>query len=140
MKRIVFILLLMFTIVGCDRCNRSQLLPEVSFTFTININEPSYFDLSVATGYLYFDGGTVKLIIYRINQEEFNVYDARSTHNPDDPCICVVDDDHVFIKDPCGDSKWLLTDGTIVEGSASQNLLQYNYTFDSATGVLYFYN
>ncbi len=140
MKRIVFILLLMFTIVGCDRCNRSQLLPEVSFAFTININEPSYFDLSVATGYLYFDGGTVKLIIYRINQEEFNVYDARSTHNPDDPCICVVDDDHVFIKDPCGDSKWLLTDGTIVEGSASQNLLQYNYTFDSATGVLYFYN
>jgi len=140
MKRIVFILLLMFTIVGCDRCNRSQLLPEVSFTFTININEPSYFDLSVATGYLYFDGGTVKLIIYRINQEEFNVYDARSTHNPDDPCICVVDDDHVFIKDPCGDSKWLLTDGTIVEGSASQNLLQYNYTFDSSTGVLYFYN
>jgi uncharacterized protein YuzB (UPF0349 family) len=140
MKRIVFILLLMFTIGGCDRCNRSQLLPEVSFAFTININEPSYFDLSVATGYLYFDGGTVKLIIYRINQEEFNVYDARSTHNPDDPCICVVDDDHVFIKDPCGDSKWLLTDGTIVEGSASQNLLQYNYTFDSATGVLYFYN
>lgn len=140
MKRIVFILLLMFTLGGCDRCNRSQLLPEVSFAFTININEPSYFDLSVATGYLYFDGGTVKLIIYRINQEEFNVYDARSTHNPDDPCICVVDDDHVFIKDPCGDSKWLLTDGTIVEGSASQNLLQYNYTFDSATGVLYFYN
>jgi hypothetical protein len=140
MKRIVFILLLMFTIGGCDRCNRSQLLPEVSFAFTININEPSYFDLSVATGYLYFDGGTVKLIIYRINQEEFNVYDARSTHNPDDPCICIVDDDHVFIKDPCGDSKWLLTDGTIVEGSASQNLLQYNYTFDSSTGVLYFYN
>jgi Rieske Fe-S protein len=34
----------------------------------------------------------------------------------------------------------LLTDGTIVEGSASQNLLQYNYTFDSSTGVLYFYN
>ncbi len=140
MKRILFILLLMFTIGGCDRCNRSQLLPEVSFAFTININEPSYFDLSVATGFLYFDGGTVKLIIYRINQEEFNVYDARSTHNPDDPCICVVDDDHIFIKDPCGDSKWLLTDGTIVEGSASQNLLQYNYTFDSATGVLYFYN
>ena len=140
MKRILFILLLMFTIGGCDRCNRSQLLPEVSFAFTININEPSYFDLSVATGFLYFDGGTVKLIIYRINQEEFNVYDARSTHNPDDPCICVVDDDHIFIKDPCGDSKWLLTDGTILEGSASQNLLQYNYTFDSATGVLYFYN
>ncbi len=140
MKRIVFICLLMFTIGGCDRCNRSQLLPEVSFAFTININEPSYFDLSVATGFLYFDGGTVKLIIYRINQEEFNVYDARSTYNPDDPCICVVDDNRVFIQDPCGDSKWLLTDGTIVEGSASQNLLQYNYTFDSATGVLYFYN
>jgi uncharacterized protein YuzB (UPF0349 family) len=140
MRKAVLVLILMISIVGCDRCNRNQLLPEVSFAFTINVNEPAYFDLSVATGFLYFDGGTVKLILYRINQEEFNVYDARSTYNPDDPCICVVEDNHVFIEDPCGDSKWLLTDGTIVSGSAAQNLLQYNYTFDSATGVLYFYN
>jgi uncharacterized protein YuzB (UPF0349 family) len=140
MRRVVWVLIFMITIVGCDRCNRNQLLPTVSFAFTINVNEPAYFDLSVATGFLYYDGGTVKLIIYRINQEEFNVYDARSTYNPDEPCICVVDDNHVFIQDPCGDSKWLLTDGTIVSGSAAQNLLQYNYTFDSATGVLYFYN
>lgn len=140
MRKAVLVLILMISIGGCDRCNRNQLLPEVSFAFTINVNEPAYFDLSVATGFLYFDGGTVKLILYRINQEEFNVYDARSTYNPDDPCICVVEDNHVFIEDPCGDSKWLLTDGTIVSGSAAQNLLQYNYTFDSATGVLYFYN
>lgn len=126
--------------VSCDRCKNNQLLPVINFSYTININEPDYFDLSVVTGFLYFDAGNVKLIIYRNAVDEFMVYDARSTYNPSDPCICRVSDDHVFIEDPCSDSKWLLTDGSIANGPAGQSLIVYDYTFDPATGVLHFYN
>lgn len=126
--------------VSCDRCKNNQLLPVINFSYTININEPDYFDLSVVTGFLYFDAGNVKLIIYRNAVDEFMVYDARSTYNPSDPCICRVSDDHVFIEDPCSDSKWLLTDGSIANGPAGQSLIVYDYAFDPATGVLHFYN
>jgi hypothetical protein len=141
MKKIVLVIFgfLLFN-VSCDRCKNNQLLPVINFSYTININEPDYFDLSVITGFLYFDAGNVKLIIYRSALDEFKVYDARSTYNPTDPCICRVSDDHVFIEDPCSESKWLLSDGSLNNGPAAQSLLTYDYTFDPATGVLHFYN
>ncbi len=139
-RKLIFGLLLVLFSMGCDRCKNNQLTPQVNFGFTININEPSYFDLTTPTGWLYYDGGTVKLIIYRNNQEEFTIYDARSTYNPGDPCICTVTSDNTFVSDPCSESKWLLTDGSVVHGPAGQNLLTYDYTFDANSGVLYFYN
>jgi hypothetical protein len=135
----LWLVLLMFS-VSCDRCKNQQLLPVLNFSYTININEPAFFDLTVVTGYLYYDAGNVKLIIYRNGLDEFTIYDARSTYNPSDPCICSVSVDRAFIEDPCSDSKWLLSDGSIVNGPAAQSLLTYDYIFDSATGVLHFYN
>ncbi len=141
MRYKLFLLVMGFLLtLSCNRCKDGQLYPEVNFGFTININEPAYFDLSVPTGWLYYHGGTVKLILYRNTQDEFTIYDARSTYNPEEPCICTVSDDNTFIEDPCSDSQWLLTDGSVVHGPASQNLLTYDYSFDSSTGVLYFYN
>ncbi|MBM3427316.1 MAG: hypothetical protein FJX95_00875 [Bacteroidetes bacterium] len=141
MKRwMTFLGLMLMISMSCNRCKDGQLYPQVNFGFTININEPAYFDLTVPSGWLYYDGGTVKLIVYRNTLEEFTIYDARSTYNPESPCICTVSSDNTFIEDPCSDSQWLLTDGSVVHGPAGQNLLTYDYSFDSATGVLYFYN
>ncbi len=126
--------------ISCDRCRNEQLLPVLNFSYTININEPAFFDLTVITGFLYYDAGNVKLIIYRSALEEFKIYDARSTHNPSDPCICRVSEDQAFIEDPCSDSKWLLSDGSLVNGPAAQSLITYDYTFDASTGILHFFN
>jgi len=141
MKKVIFALIMVVVLTAsCDRCRNEQLLPVLNFSYTININEPAFFDLTVVTGFLYYDAGNVKLIIYRNAIDEFKIYDARSTHNPTDPCICRVSDDEAFIEDPCSESKWLLSDGSLVNGPAAQSLLTYEYTFDSATGILHFYN
>jgi hypothetical protein len=139
MKKLLTLSLFMAVVLSCNRCKDSQLLPIVNFSFTINVNEPAYFDLSVPAGYLYYDGGTVKLIVYRVNTTEFQIYDARSTYNPESPCLCSVED-NAFIQDKCSTSKWLLTDGSLVTGPATQNLITYDYTFDSNSGQLHFYN
>ena len=141
MKKWIFALLTVFVLTAsCDRCRNEQLLPVLNFSYTININEPAFFDFTVVTGFLYYDAGNVKLIIYLSEIDEFKIYDARSTHNPTDPCICRVTDDEAFIEDPCSESKWLLSDGSLVNGPAAQSLLTYDYTFDAATGILHFYN
>ena len=63
--------------------DRSQMLTAVSFSINVNIFEPAFFDLTVPTGWVYYDGNTVDLIIYRNDLDVFSVYDARSTYNPD---------------------------------------------------------
>ncbi|MFM7721861.1 MAG: hypothetical protein ACKO7C_02540 [Bacteroidota bacterium] len=138
MKTFLLLFLATFAAVSCR--DRNEYLQPAYFSFMVNINEPSFFDLSVPTGWVYYNGNNVNLIIYRNDLEVFHVYDARSTYNPTDPCNCEVASDNVTIQDPCSGSKWLLSDGFLLEGPATFNLLEYDYDFDLNTGNLYLFS
>jgi hypothetical protein len=116
------------------------MLNEIAFSINVNIFEPAFFDLTVPTGWVYYDGNTVDLIIYRNDLDVFSVFDARSTHNPDNPCYVQVNSDNVTISDTCSGSKWLLSDGSLINGPANYNLLQYNADYNAVTGYLHLYN
>lgn len=122
------------------RDRRQQLLPEQSFSLFINTNEPDFFDLSVPSGWVYYNGSNVDLIIYRNNLEEFTALDARSTYQIEDNCKVEVTDDNVIIEDPCSGSTWLIMDGSVVSGPASQPLVAYSTDFNSVSGVLHIFN
>jgi len=127
--------------VASVSCNRNNtMLPTVSFSITVNINEPSFFDATVPMGWVYYNGPNVNLIVYRVDQEHFNIYDARSTYNPTNPCYVRVNSDNVTVSDQCSASKWLLNDGSLISGPATYALLDYSYSFDPVTGVLHMYN
>jgi hypothetical protein len=134
---VVFILALSATL-SCNRNN--TMLPTVSFSISVNINEPSFFDATVPMGWVYYNGPNVNLIIYRVDQDHFNIYDARSTYNPTSPCYVRVNSDNVTVSDQCSTSKWLLNDGSLISGPATYALLDYSYSFDPVTGVLLMYN
>ena len=134
----LFLSLLFVPMHSCT--DRNQMLNEVSFSINASIFEPAFFDLTVPTGWVYYNGNTVDLIIYRNDLDVFSVYDARSTHNPDNPCYVKVNSDNVTISDTCSGSKWLLSDGSLINGPANYNLLQYNADYNSVTGYLHLYN
>lgn len=125
--------------VSC-RERRGQILPEESFSIFINVNEPSFFDLSVPSGWVYYNGNTVDLIIYRNTPEEFTALDARSTYNINEACMVEVTDDNITIEDPCSGSTWLIMDGSLQSGPATLPLVRYDTEFNPLTGELHIFN
>jgi len=142
MRRIFLYSFVVLTLCGLTNCRdrRQSVLPLVSFSIFLNVNEPSLFDLSVPSGWVYYNGNTVDLIIHRNSTEEFTCLDARSTYSVEDDCMVRVMDDNVVIEDPCSGSQWLIMDGSVLNGPATAPLVSYDYTFDSDTGELHIFN
>lgn len=124
-------LILLFTAAGCRDNNLSR-VPDVPVNIVININQPAFFDLTVPAGWVYVTGGSRGIIIYRKSMEEFIALERHSPYQPEDNCAVVVADDNVLINDPCSDSKWLIMDGTIVQGPTAFPLKTYQTTYSNS--------
>src|SRR5687768_11361446 len=130
MRRSLFLLIIVA--LSCSRCrdrNNTNQVPYVPVNITINVNQPDFFDLTVPTGWVYVTGGSRGIIIYRNSMDEFTALERHSTFEPENQCSVAVDEDGVLISDPCSDSQWLIHDGSVVDGSASLPLIQYETSF-----------
>lgn len=129
MKKFSLILSISFLLLlGC-RDSREGLVPYVPVNITININEPAFFNLTVPTGWVYVTGGSRGIIIYRKSSTEFIALERHSTFEPQNNCATAVESSNLIIKDPCSDSKWLISDGSVVNGPASRPLILYDVVF-----------
>lgn len=135
------VLVALLSLVSCRGCkDRDDILQPFPVDITININEPAYFSLTAVGGWIYYNTGTAKVILHRRTLDDIMCYDNRSPYNVSAGCTMSVQDDNVSIKDNCSDSKWLLTDGTLLNGPASRPLLQYQTTFNTSLGTLRMFN
>lgn len=121
---------------SCRRDNGQ--VPLVPVNMQININQPDFFNLSVVTGWVYVTGGSRGIIVYRKSQTEFIALERNSSYNPAQGCAVTVNADGIIISDPCSDSKWLITDGSVMQGPASAPLQNYNTDFQDP--ILYISN
>lgn len=113
-------------------------MPLVQVNFTVNINEPSFFDLTGITGWVYVSGGSNGILIYRNNVDQFTAYDRHAPYNVNERCRVSVLDDGITVKDECSESSWLLLDGSIISGPTIQPLKQYSTQFSGS--ILRVYN
>ncbi len=118
---------------GCKKEKKVD-VPLVNVDININVNLPAYNALAVTGGWLYINGGSEGLIVYRKSPDEFTALDRHCTYRPEDLCRVYVDDSQVIARDTvstdhCG-SAFLLMDGGIVQGPASLGLKQYHTTFN----------
>ncbi|MFN0033278.1 MAG: hypothetical protein ACKVOR_14040 [Flavobacteriales bacterium] len=128
--RICFSFFIITLLVGTSCRDRGEdQVPYVPVNIAININQPDFFDLTVPTGWVYVTGGSRGIIVYRNSNEEFTALERHSTYNVSDECAVAVDDDGVLITDLCSSSKWLIHDGSLVQGPASLPLIQYETNF-----------
>jgi hypothetical protein len=136
MKKFILFIAVVLVVVGCR--DRQSQIPVVSVNFSININEPQFFDLSVPTGYVYVIGGSQGIIVYRINETDFIALERHSPVNPEDDCQVIVAEDGVIIEDPCSNARWLINDGSVVDGDNSFALRTYETSFNNP--ILYIFN
>jgi nitrite reductase/ring-hydroxylating ferredoxin subunit len=129
-RKTLLILLLGFVIITSWGCrDRIAQVPDVPVDIVVNINQPAFFDLTVPTGWVYLTGGSRGIILYRLNTEEFIAFERHSPFEPENNCSVIVENDGVIISDPCSDSSWLITDGSIVTGPTSFPLVTYDVRF-----------
>ena len=102
---------------------------------TIYPNDPLYFKLQTAGGWVYINGGANGIIVYRKTAtntpSDFVAIERTSTAFPDDPNAKVkVQADNFTLKDTISGSKWQIFDGSLASGPATQNLRLYSAVFD----------
>ncbi|MFN3917546.1 MAG: Rieske 2Fe-2S domain-containing protein [Flavobacteriales bacterium] len=122
---------------GC-RKNRN-LIPFVPVDVYINLNLPQYSSLNNIGGWMYLDGGSKGLLVYRRTTEEIIAYDRHCTYNIENPCgAATVDSNDVTITCHCDGSQYQLYNGTVIKGPASLALHRYQVNFNGT--VVHIYN
>lgn len=142
MFRKISISLLMLVVVlffGCKKKRNTvqDNIPYQTVNFNVYPNDPLYTRLAVIGGWMYFDKGVNGIIIYRKTMQDFVAIERTSTHFPDDPNARVkVQSDNFTLKDTISNSKWQITDGSILSGPATLPLRLYTTFYDNGTGTL----
>ena len=140
-RAILLILLLPFAFLGCEETLVHPNPPNAIINITIYPNSVQYYDLNVVSGYMYLtsdpESTSRGLIVYRLSQTEFKVYDRLPPNEPNACCDSegnctrlVVD--FPFVMDNCNNIKYNIINGDIVEGGGVYPLFQYHTSFDGS--------
>ena len=122
MKKIILLIALL--LLSCE--NEVENFPQVDVNLNLYINNPEFFNIEAPGGWIDLNRGVAGILLYRKNLDEFIAYDGASTYNRVADCGITVDLDNIILIDPCSDSQFLITDGSVIQGPASQALKRYN--------------
>lgn len=135
MKYILFSFFMVFTMISCtkSRNGNNNGIPLVSVDIYVYANDPEFFKLNPIGGWEYISGGSKGIIVYRKSESEFAAYDRHCTYKPNNSCSKVsVDSSDIAAIDTCCTSRFLLTDGSVIEGPATYALKQYQTSYDGS--------
>ena len=135
-------LLLPIGFFGCKEPLVHPNPPNAVYNLSINLNDLQYYDLRFVSGYMYLtpeDFTTSRgLIVYRLYETEFRVYDRLPPNKPNACCDSegectrlVVD--FPFVVDNCNDIKYNIINGDLFQGDGIYPLFQYHTSFDGVT-------
>jgi hypothetical protein len=135
------VLLTVFFAMVQTSCNKEgkEQVPNVYVNFMIDIGTGQYTELQLIGGWVYVIGGYRGIILRRNSLEEIVALDRTSTYKPETlGTQVVVGSDQLTAVDTAGGMKYLLMDGTVIEGPVSTPLKRYRTTFNGNT--LHVYN
>lgn len=123
MKRIIIIVVALFTLLSCGKDNGSR-IPDVYVRYNITKQE---FDIKKdANNILLVNGhGVAGLIICKISENNYIAFDRCSTVDPEKKCA-IVPQSAFTAKDPCSEAIFSLIDGSPQKAPATRSLKQYN--------------
>ena len=133
--------LLFFTIfflsVSCKKDD--DIIPVVPVDIYIDVNSTIYSDLNSVGGWIYLTGGYKGIIVYRSAVDLFMVYERACPYHPTTGCDRLeVDASGLVMVDSICGSKFIITDGSVINGPAARPAKQYYTNFNGST--LYIYN
>lgn len=129
---VFFFLLLAYS---CDKDETRDQIPYVYVNFPIYPNTLDY----IAEGqYAYVTGGYKGIIIYRPMRDEFLAYERACPHDPlTEGARVYVDESGLIATDTVCGSKFILTDGSPIEGPAGIALKRYRTSYDGHVLMVY---
>lgn len=127
-------LLLSLFLFSCEE--RNYPIPDVPVNLSINLSLPSYSTLNVPGGYVFINGGSRGIVVYR-NFDEFVALDRHSTYNSQEDCAIVdINPSNTFeLIDTCSGSTFSILSGVVLSGPAQWGLRRYNTYWDGAYTV-----
>ncbi len=132
------LLMIVFAVFSCDKENNEQ-VPNVYVNFTVDINTGQYTELQLIGGWIYVTGGYRGIILHRSSMEEIVALDRTSTYKPETiGNQIIVESNNLIAADTAGGMRYLLLDGSVVEGPVATPLKKYRTTFTGS--VLHVYN
>tara|TARA_B100000780_G_C21126715_1_gene457468 strand:+ start:261 stop:689 length:429 start_codon:yes stop_codon:yes gene_type:complete len=123
---------------SCEQNNQN--IPYVPVNFDLNLNLPSYNSLNYPGEHLILQGGSKGIVVYRYTTDEFVVLDRHSTFDVTQGCNVTVESDGITLSDDndCSNSKWIVLDGSVMQGPATLSLHRYRTNWNPP--ILHVYN
>jgi hypothetical protein len=136
--RIFCVVIIGIVFISCNR-ERNNIIPNVLVDIEININNPEYINLMAVGGSMYLGGGSRGIVVYRYSQDTFVAFDRHCPYNPTEEGQVTFDSSSaIILKDNSCGSQFLLTDGSLYSGPATNSLKRYQTFFDGT--ILRIYN
>lgn len=140
MKLHFFILICLFStgIISCKKNNKHP-VPNIPFDININIDLPTYNNLTGVGGSAYVNGGSKGIVVYRRSIHEFVAFDR---HSPAEEGSCeqalVIDSTNTLqLNDLCSGARFSLYDGSPISDS-EYGLRMYATQFDGNSNLRIF--
>ena len=134
----LLIIFLTTLIVNCQEEN--DRINNVLVNFQINTTLPAYNSILTVGNAIQINNsdningyccGVRGVIIYHYSINEYIAYERNCTFQPNNACAQIhLDNSMIFATDSCCNSKFLLLDGSVIEGPAINPLKTYNTSFD----------
>jgi nitrite reductase/ring-hydroxylating ferredoxin subunit len=143
-NNVFLLILLSLSLLGCrdDDDDGNEQVPRIATDIQLNLNLPEYNVLLNPGGYIYLTGGSMGIIVYRINTDEFAAFDRHCTFNVPERCRVTVDEESGIVArdNECCGSEFEIITGGVVEGPAQRSLQPFNTQFNSNTNILRIFN
>jgi len=129
--KLAFFLLVLFGLFHLQCKKDEDTIPSVQVNFYLQTTDPEFNSLNAVGGWVYVNGGSRGIVIYRLSMDEFMAYDRHCPYTPSESCAQIdVESSGISALDDCCGSQFLLTDGTVVGGPSTEPLKRYQTYFD----------
>jgi len=127
-----FLIIFLFFFSNCKK--NDDPVPYVFVNFYVSLSSPQFTNLTSVGGWVYVTGGYKGIIIYRNSIDEFCAYDRACPYKPsiEKERVDVEANGITAIDSSCG-SRFLLIDGSVVNGPAKISLKSYKTYYNGTT-------
>lgn len=125
-----FLMALAIFIFGCKK-RKNTVIPYIPVNIYIYPSDPNFNKINTPGGWVYLNGGSRGIIVYRRSNEEFVAYDRHCTYDTENACGQVeVTSSQITAIDSCCMSEFVLTDGSVVKSPATVPLQSYQVSYN----------
>ncbi|HOK38089.1 MAG: hypothetical protein WHW07_05940 [Bacteroidales bacterium] len=135
----IFIFSIFLMLIFIFSCHKEERIPYADVDYRIYLDLPEFSDLKTPGNYLKITGGVRGIIIYCYFTDEYRAFERNCPYEPSNPdAVLDVDSTGLFLVCKHCHSKFMLSDGSKIEGPAKYPALQYGTYLEN--NILYIFN